>query len=109
MNKNMSLLSSQMEREYEWMKWTTEIPPIHFDSKWEVKIIPPFAGAVVRFWINYLDCKVSVYLDCYDNLGYFGAPHWEIYPGPGGENERYAMNDVDELSAAIKLSLKKSL
>lgn len=33
-------------------KWTQEIPFLQFQSDWEVKIIPPFAGAVIRFLIK---------------------------------------------------------
>jgi len=87
-------------REYEWDKWRGEIPAIKFKSEWEVKVIPPFAGAIVRFVVN----GVSVYLDCYDILGCFGEPYWEIYPYEG-DTYRCKMNNVDELLEAIQHSI----
>lgn len=44
---------------------------------------------------------MSVYLDCYEALGYFGGPHWEIYPNEIGNNERFAIDDIDSMLAAI--------
>lgn len=85
------------------MQWIDKIPFIQFPAEWRVQMIPPFAGAVVRFVVQKENnIKVSVYLDCYEALGLFGEPHWEIYPGPSGENERFAMNDVDEMIEAIR-------
>ena len=86
--------------EYEWSKWRGEIPSIKFKQEWEVRIIPPFAGAIVRFVVD----GVSVYLDCYDILGCFGEPYWEIYPYEG-DTYRCKMNNVDELLEAIQHSI----
>jgi len=85
---------------YEWRKWVEEIPPIHFKENWNVRIIPPFNGAIIRFVVN----GVSVYLDCYDILGSFGGPYWEVYPYKG-DTYRCKMNDVDELLQAIQFSI----
>lgn len=70
----------EVEHEYEFKKWINEIPALHFKNEWEVYVIPPFAGAIARFRIEYKGKFVSCYLDCYDELGYFGEPYWEIYP-----------------------------
>lgn len=95
-------LSSEMEKTFEWKKWTDEIPFIKFPKDWEVKIIPPFAGAVVRFLVNTPKRKrISVYLDCYENLGYFGGPHWEVYPDKDDNNARFAMSDTEGLLKCI--------
>ena len=64
------------------------------------KIIPPFAGAIVRFMIDKGDKHVSVYLDCYDNLGCFGSPYWEIYPYEE-DVYRTSMENVDDLMLRI--------
>ena len=69
-----------VEQQYEWNKWTKEIPSLKFKKKWNVKIIPPCTGAIIRFRVTYKNRWVSVYLDCYDELGFFGEPYWEIYP-----------------------------
>lgn len=70
----------QTEVAYEYHKWINLIPPLHFKQEWSVRIIPPFCGAIVRFWIDYNDKHISCYLDCYDELGFYGEPYWEIYP-----------------------------
>lgn len=95
------MLSVQMGKEFEWMKWANEIPFIKWPTEWEVKAIPPFAGAVIRYWINTPRGKISVYLDCYDVLGYYGKPHWEVYPDRNGDNSRFDMDDVDGLLKCI--------
>ena len=96
----------RVERELEYRKWMREIPYLKFSTSWDVQIIPPFGGAIVRFCVrNKRGREVSVYLDCYDNLGLYGKPYWEIYPSADGEPERYAMED----SAGLLMALKKSL
>ena len=89
-----------LERKEEWKKWVKEIPAIEFKSDWKVKIIPPFAGAIVRFYIDKGDKHISVYLDCFDNLGCVGEPYWEIFPYKD-DVARILMNDVDELVSLI--------
>jgi len=91
----------------EWYKWIDKIPFIQLPNYLQIKIIPPFSGAIVRFGvcdINNPESYVSVYLDCYDLLGWFDEPYWEIYPY---ENDVYRieMNDADGLVKAIKYSI----
>ena len=61
---------------------------------------------MVRFKVTKrgLDDWVSVYLDCYDNLGIFGEPYWEIYPFKG-DVYRVPMNNVNELVEKIEEAL----
>jgi len=96
------MLSAQMEKEFEWTKWANEIPFIKWPANWEVKAIPPFCGAIIRYWIMTPRGNISVYLDCYDVLGYFGEPHWEVYPDSEDNNARFAMNDVEGLLKCIE-------
>ena len=90
----------------ETRKWITELPIFHFEKEWDVKIIPPFGGAVIRFWINYNDRHVSVYFDAYSELGYMcdenenPIPYFEYYDGE--ECYRYYMNEVDKMMEDIK-------
>jgi hypothetical protein len=66
--------------EHEWRKWAKAIPYIKWPSDWEVKAIPPAAGAIVRYYVKTPNCEiVSIYLDCYDILGFMGYPYWEVY------------------------------
>lgn len=99
------------EHIFEWRtKWLKEIPFITFPSHWVIQIVPPFAAAIVRFWVCkkekiHLEKGISVYLDGYGMLGgVMGEPYWEIYP-VGGDVERFRMEDVDLLLEGIEHAL----
>ena len=98
--------SGKLGRVQEWMKWVKEIPYIQFKKEWLVKTIPPFGGAVARFLVSEpgIEKRVSIYLDCYDLLGCFGEPYWEVYPYDG-DVFRCKMNDTKTLLEAIQKSL----
>jgi hypothetical protein len=83
----------RIERNEEWRRWMDEIPAIEFPAGWKIKVIPPSVGAIVRFKAN----DISVYLDCYNKLGLWDGPYWEIYPAEDGDTERYGMADVEGL------------
>lgn len=76
-------LMGEMDRAFEWKKWADSIPYIQWPSDWLVKAVPPFTGAIVRYRVKKKGMKdgesISVYLDCYDMLGCFGEPYWEVY------------------------------
>jgi len=92
----------------EYDRWMYENPYLRFPASWAVQVIPPFGGAVARFCVrNRSGRVVSVYLDCYEKLGFFGAPYWEIFPSADGEPERFAMEDVAGLMAGLRRSLRK--
>jgi hypothetical protein len=95
---NRWLAASAFEKAFELTKWAAKIPFIKFPPDWEIQMTPPFTGAVVRFRVKVPGCdgEVSIYLDCYDQLGYWGAPYWEVYPHLGDVG-RCAMNDVKTL------------
>lgn len=107
--KNLDLLelSRKMEKSFEWEKWIELIPPLNFLPKWKVTILPPLAGAIVRFKIEHNNNWVSVYLDCYGILAGMDKPYWEIYSKNEAEIERFYMLQTDELMKAIKKSLSK--
>lgn len=96
----------QLEQLQEWHKWANEIPYIQWPHGWLVKAIPPHTYAVLRYWITKpkLQDAVSVYLDCYDALGHFGEPYWEVYPY-NDDVFRCKMADTKSLLRAIKISL----
>jgi hypothetical protein len=94
----------EYEEQMEHKKWMKEIPYIQFPPEWQVKIIPPIAGAVVRFLVQKDGAEVSVYLDCYDNLGCYGSPYWEVYPCEG-DCFRCDMDDTKSLLNAITKSI----
>ena len=89
--------------------WMLEIPNVPFDPSWDVRAIPPFAGALVRYLVKERGCPlpgVSIYLDGNNSLGYGPEPaYWEIYPSAGGDIDRFAIEETTELVEAIRQSL----
>ena len=107
-----SIKRYEVENEYEFRKWMQKIPALHFKPEWNVKIIPPFGGAIARFTIDYNNRHISCYLDCYDELGYYGKPYWEIYPYTYEDGEidvfRCDMEDTYTLITKIEKELNNN-
>lgn len=99
---------AEYDRKMEHNKWRQEIPYIKFPSEWEIQVSPPSGGAVVRFKIKKGIANTSVYLDCYDNLGVYRKPYWEVYP-INNDVFRCDMEDTTSLLEAIDESLKQQL
>lgn len=93
---------SLLEEEYEFRKWLTKIPSIKLPTHLSFVPSPNFSGSVARFRVqaDFKKNDLSVYLDCYDNLGCFGEPYWELYPYKE-DVFRCAMNDTTSLVNAI--------
>ena len=87
-------------------KWREQIPFMSFPPEWTIQITPPFNHAVVRFRIRQENANVSVFLDCYELLGSYGEPYWDVSPYEG-DNFRCKMNDTEALLRAISSSLKE--
>ena len=94
----------KIEEKEEWREWAKKIPAIEFDQGWKVKVIPPFAWSIVRFIVEVGDKSVSVYLDCFDAIGCYGSPYWEVYPY-GDDVGRCGIDDTGELLSMIRQSL----
>ena len=105
-----SMIISKYEKLQECRKWGSEIPALHFEKEWDVKIIPPFGGAVIRFHISYNNKNVSVYFDGYSELGYVvdendePIPYFEYYDGE--ECYRYYIDESEQMMADIKRFLE---
>lgn len=98
-----------VETKYEWEKWTYEIPYLQFKPEWQVRVIPPRTGAIIRFIVKQGDKHVSVYLDCYGELAPCDKPYWEIYPDYRNDNARFYIDETDELLEAIEKSLNERI
>lgn len=96
----------KIEQIENWRDYIHKIPSLKFNPDWEVKIIPPFGGAMARFTIDFNGNHASVYLDCNDSLGCVGVPYWEVYP-VGDDVGRCLMNETDELMSLINESLSR--
>lgn len=92
------------EEQMEHKKWTYKIPFLSFPSDWKLQIIPPFGGAVVRFVVKSKGASISIYLDCYDVLGIFGEPYWEIYPHDS-DVYRCSLNKTEDLIKNIQYAI----
>lgn len=94
----------QVERGEDWDGWVKRMPKITVPAGCTIKVIPPAAGAIVRFVI-YKDAQsVSVYFDAYGRLGYCDSPYWEAYP-IGDNNQRYGMDQFDDMMRDIEREL----
>jgi hypothetical protein len=102
-----SLANYTAGKMYEWDKWSKELPYLTFPRGCEVKVMPPFAGAVVRFSVKKGKNSVSVYFDAYGELGAMREPYWEIYPAKDGEPERFLLGEEEQMMKAILASLRK--
>lgn len=77
---------------------------------WEIQVIPPMLGALVRFKVRKGTAYVSVYFDPFCRLGVSMKPYWEIYPSvDGGDVDRFAHEDFDEMIEAIDQSLNRQI
>jgi hypothetical protein len=80
------------------------MPFIQFPPEWLIAVIPPFAGASVRFLVTTSAIKeldkgwrISVYSDFFQDLGCYGNnPYWEAYGQckEWNDPERFALNDI---------------
>ena len=93
---------AKFEDKAQWRKWMKDIPSIPVKEGWQIKPLPPFGGAVARMKVILpTGQSKSIYLDCYDRLGCFGSPYWEVYP-VGDDVGRCEMHDVELLVSLIE-------
>lgn len=83
------------ENQEKWREIIKEIPTLNFKKEWNVRIIPPFGGAMARFLIEHNNKSISVYLDWYSRLGVMDQPYYEIYDGV--DTMRYYLNETDKM------------
>ncbi len=77
-------VKSLYDATFETREWVDDIPSLRFKEEWEVQIIPPFGGALIRFLVSANDKFLSVYLDGYNMLGGVrGETYWEVFDGDG--------------------------
>jgi len=105
---------AKYDRVMESDKWSGLIPPLAFPSDWQIHIVPPSRGAIVRFAVvklgtNILEDKyASIYLDGYDMLGIMEKPYWEVFT-PHNDNfpQRCLMEESDVLIELISKALEE--
>lgn len=98
MNKFNAMIT--YEQTFEPREWAGKIPALNFKAHWNVKILPPFGGAIIRFQAETNKGYVSVYLDCYDQLGIMGQPYWEVFDGE--DTERFLLEEYEQMMARVE-------
>lgn len=103
----------RIENDEDWRGWCGKAPWLQFPPELEVKIIPPFGGAMARFMVRFAGCTdedkhVSVYWDTNDTLGIMSKPYWEIYPvkykgddGDYHDTARFLMGEEPQVMVSI--------
>ena len=86
-------------------EWAKKMPKLRFPPEWEVCIQPPWSLVDVRFVVWEGPHRVSVIFDADDLWAKTGEPVWKVYPGERGDQERAALDDVEDLMAVIRCSL----
>ena len=96
-----------VEQEQDWRGESVRIPWLHFRGDWQVRVIPPFGDAVIRFQVILPSGLLkSVYMDSRHSLGTWGdlatcQPYWEVYPYQGDVG-RCALEDTIMLMEMIQ-------
>lgn len=97
-------VKSLYDETFETREWAGNIPSLRFKEEWEVQIIPPFGGALIRFLVSANDKFLSVYLDGYNMLGGVrGEIYWEVFDGE--DIERFKIGESEQMMARIEEKL----
>jgi len=83
-----------------------DFPWINFPKEWKIKMVPPFAEATVRFYVELPNGAIkSVYFDRYGKLG-ADYDYWEVFQiQPRDDNrapKRCDKNDITKLLEIIE-------
>ena len=105
MSSEIKIHQAQVSRDQR--EWYDKMPNVPFPAAWDVRAVPPFGGAMVRYRIQHKGADISVYMDAHDRLGCVREPYWEIYPGADGDPDRFLLNEVDELVAGIQAAIDR--
>ena len=68
-NVNNALMLSKVEQMHDFRGWSHKLPAFHFDKEWDVTIIPPFAGAIIRLSLIIMENMCQYILMRIQNLG----------------------------------------
>lgn len=105
-NVNKTLMKAKVEQMYDFRGWSNKLPAFHFDEEWDVKIIPPFSGAIIRFTISHNEKGVSVYFDAYSELGLMYDDNEEPIPyfeyDDGINTYTYPLDEADQMMEDIR-------
>jgi hypothetical protein len=96
---------------FEAEKWAAQIPSINFPMAWQVKVLPAYKNAVIRYMVSSkAGSQVSVLFDPYgihtDEVG----EYWDVYCSELSTDNRATINlhDVKKLKLVISQMLKNA-
>lgn len=103
--------SHQLEDALDYGRWMRELPFMEIPAGFKIKVVPPWHGAVVRFWIQKADAVdmekcISVYFDSRNVLGSMDQPYYEAY-SIDDECQRYFVGEEDKMMADIVRELNR--
>lgn len=90
----------EVEAEEEWKKHMKTMPFVELKDGYSFKCMPPFAGAMFRFFIKHSETQkeFSIYFDEFERLGIYGGPYFEVYPI---ENDIFRSDNIEDIMNAI--------
>lgn len=96
-----------IEYKEKWREWCKRMPVLHFEKAWDVKVIPPYGGALARFTVDHNGKHVSVYFDAFSTMAWMyegetPIPYWEIYDGEDTERFDFTQDGAYEMMRRIK-------
>lgn len=92
--------------------WLNKLPEIKFPDDYNIKLIPPCTPAIIQFHITLKknkNCLTSIFLDCYELMGVYYSPYWEIHPFIEGSIRRCGIYNTKKLLELIDQSLKEQI
>ena len=98
---NQAISRSKLEREENRDKHAKDMPFISIREGYQIQIIPPFGGAMLRFRIlhNASNKEYSIYYDVNNSLGIEDEPYYEVYPisyiDDDGESHQDTLREFD--------------
>lgn len=71
----------EIEAQEHWRDFC-DMPFIDLRQGYQIRILPPFGGAMYRFCILHTTSgkEYSIYFDAHEALGIYGKPYCEVYP-----------------------------
>lgn len=106
------MLRLQLESTENWRGFCPSLPYFSFPPEWEVRTLPPFGGALLRFSVRKRGGgkEISVYFDVFDVFDALGfadqQQYWEIYPDSYGDLQRFLTHELKEMFEEINKSLE---
>ena len=103
MDKELQRMREVVEKKERWYRHIEDIPYLNFPIVWNVKIIPPFGGALVRFLIMYNNKEITIKLS---DLGYdmfYRGLVWEVHGL--NKNLTFKLGKSKEMLATITKAL----